>query len=381
MAEGGYAPADLFKPSATREQFMNTVPSVETPVAEPPVTETPPATPVETAQVTTEQPPTETPVETPAPVVTPAVPVPEPVQIPAVPVDPFASLTPEGVAKHFKDKRDDLLKAIGLDDFSIEAIKYYESTGGLADYAAVKSVDYSKMSDDDVLRKGLREEFAHLNLEDEDLELLYETRITNRFKLDEATFSEREIKAGKLEMKLEADRLRTQYVEKQKKFAPPVREPQPDPEPEVSPEQQAKEALQFAMSDSSVQQFISNKKLVLGSGDQTFNYEVGNPTELLDILFNPEEYAKRAAKRDASGAVLKDAQGHYLPDYNRLLKAVAVLHNGDEYDRMLINYGKTLGTKAIVDEIENPTNNQSAGTDAAPSSVWGAMKQNGVKWI
>lgn len=373
--EGGYASPDIFKTPAPE----TTAPAIEQPVTavdpakaiEPPVETSNPTDPVEVKPAETVIVPTEE--KKPVEIVQP------PVQ-PVKPVNPLETLKLDEIAAFYKDKKDDVLKALGLDEFSIEAIKYYQATGGLAEYAAVKSVDYSKMSDEKVLRQQLREELAHMDLEDEDLELMYETRIKNRFKLDEEAYSEREVKASKLEMKLEANKVRTALIERQKKFAPPERQPEPAKEPEMSVEQESEIRLKTALFDNAVSQFISGKKLVLGSGEQTFNYEIENPQQLLDILFMPDKYGITAARKDATGQPLKDSNGSLIPDYNRLLKAAAVLYNDTDYDNKLISYGKSLGTKKMIDDMENPTNNKPPVTSNEPANVWQAMKQNGVKW-
>jgi hypothetical protein len=367
----GYASPDIFKPGATPVAPEAPAAPIDTPapeaVAEPIIQPEQPAQPVEVKE---EVKPVEIkPVE---PIVAPA----QPVQ----PVNPLDTLKLEDVAAYYKNKREDVFKALGLDEFSIEALKYYEATGGLAEYAAVKSVDYSKMSDEKVLRQQLREELANLDLEDEDLELLYESRIKSRFKLDEDAYSEREVKAGKLELKYEADKARRAFVERQKKFAPPDRKPEVPADPGPSAEEQATQALQAAMADTVVQQFVNGKKLVLGSGEHSFNYEFPNPQDLLDILFIPEQYAHVAARKDTTGQPLKDRNGSYIPDYNRLLKAVAVLVNDADYDNRLINYGKSLGTKEVVDKMENPATTQTPAASNQPATVWQAMKQQGVKW-
>lgn len=369
--DSGYASTEIFKPG----------------VEQPPVAETPVA-PVVTTETAPVEPPAEAPkVEIPVAEIKPEQPViKEPVVMapvipPAIPVNPLETLKIEDVAAFYKDKRDEVFKALGLDEFSIEAIRYYEATGGLADYAAVKTVDYSKMSDEQILRYQLREEMAQLNLEEDDLELMYESRIKNRFKLDEDAFSEREVKAGKLELKYEAAKLRKDYIENQKKFVAPVKAPPAPAEPEIPEEQQVAMRLQAALADPAVSQFVNGKKLILGSGDQTYNYEFTNPQDLLDILFIPEKYASTAAMRNATGQIMTDKNGNYIPDYKRLLKAAAILSNPDEYDKMLINYGKSLGTKDLVDKIENPANPQMSSPETGPTTVWGAMKRDGVKWV
>jgi hypothetical protein len=382
MAE--YASPDIFKqpPVATNtievaETKMELLPA-ETVIQPAPAETAAPDKPVTEPAPTEQKPeePRQAEIKQPEPVTVPTVPATPAAQ----PVNPLESIKLDDFVNHHKGKRDEIFKALGLDEFSIEAIKYYESTGGLAEYAAVKSVDYSKMSDERVLRQQLREELAQLDLEDEDFELIYETRVKNRFQLDEQTFSEREIKAAKLEMKLEADKARRGFIERQKKFSPPERKVEEVQDTGPSPQEQAAMALQSAMSDSAVQQFMNGKKLVLGSGEHTFNYEFTNPQDLLDILFMPDKYAYVASKKDATGQPVTDKNGSYIPDYNRLMKAVAVLVDDVSYDNGLINFGKSLGTKKVVDQMENPTTKQAPTASTEPGSVWQAMKQNGVKW-
>jgi hypothetical protein len=294
----------------------------------------------------------------------------QPTQQPAQqPADAWSGVTPESFATRYKDKRKDVLKAFGVNDFMVDALDYYDRTGSLAEYAEVKSVDYNKLSDDDIIRRGLRQEYAHLDLSPEDWEMLYENRVTNRFKTDADAFSEKEVKAGKLELKLEADKLRRQYIENQKKFVAPEIQKQEQPDLLM----QMQEMQQYMAAVPEVKQFMSDKKLVLGSGDRTYNYEINNPQVLLDVMTSGEVYQRHLMLRDEKGNPVLDTKGNPVVNYKKLMKAAAIILDDATYDKLLISHGISLGAKGIIDSVEHPETNKQGGT-GEPATLWQAMK-------
>jgi hypothetical protein len=323
--------------------------------------------------------------ESPAPVVdnTPVI-TPEPVQpiqaaqpAPA-PVDPWASITEQDVVKRFDKKA--LLKAAGYDDFAIDAAEYYMATGNLADYAEVKSVDYKQLPDEEIMRKHLRQEYASLDLTPEEFETLYREQVVNNFKLDPDRFSESEMSAGKILLKVQAARHRQQFIENQAKFKAPERQAAPEPQ-YVDPAAQIESAKQDVLGVPEVQQFLTERKVTLGTGDNAYNYEV-NPEEILGPLYDSREFAVRTAVKDANGQIKFDANGQPVTDFKKMIKIAAFLKDMDAYESSLINHGKQLGERKIANELENPSNNQSTGAAGIiePQNVWQAAKAGGLKY-
>jgi hypothetical protein len=113
------------------------------------------------------------------------------------PKDPFESLTIEQIAERYKDNQQDLLKAFGHDDFALGVLDYYKKTGNIAEYAEVKSVDYNKMPEDKIVERKLREQYATQGLSEEELTLLIEDEMAQRYKQDTDLYSERENQLGK----------------------------------------------------------------------------------------------------------------------------------------------------------------------------------------
>lgn len=296
----------------------------------------------------------------------------QPVEPP--PTDPFASLTPELVAQRFaKDEQQKtaLLKAFGLDDFILGAHDYYRKTGNLAEYAEVKSVDYNKMPDEKIVERKLREQYASAGLSDDELQLLIEDEMQNRFKLDAEVHSERDVLISKAKMKAEAAEFRKTLIDRQQQFKAPERVVEATPE--VNPEQQVAQVRSQILGDAGVQQFMQVKKLQMGDAQNPYNYEVTNPQDTIAILYDWQQYSAHMAQKDAAGQVVLNADGTPKLDYGKMLKLAAYAQDMNGIEKKLIDHGETLRRKKEVDEAENVKLDKSEGTQAEPDDMYKAL--------
>jgi hypothetical protein len=343
----------------------------ETTTSEQPVTTQPEATQVETTQQVEQQP-------------TVTEELPKPFELPVATEqtkDPLESLTLETVVDRFGSDKQALLKALGFDDFALGALDYYEKTGSLAEYAEVKSVDYTKVPDTDIMTRKLREQYAGHNLSDEELNLLVEDELQSRFKLDDLTYSERDVQLGKIKLKAEAAEYRKTLIERQQQFKAPervVEEAKPQV-PAPTYEQLVEQNRSMVLSDKTVQNFLQAKKVALGTGEP-LNYEVPNAQEAMALFYDNNRYIHSVAQKNEKGEVLMQ-NGQPVWDYGKVQKLVTYLSNMEAFENALINHGKTLGKKAVVDEAENVVTNQSFGATKEPTDwatgLVGAVLQRG----
>lgn len=361
-------------PETTESLPLETTP-VEQPTEQPQEVQQPSEQPVTTPEAQTEQPaPQEQPQVTEEPLKPFELPIASEQQQQTQP----EPITLETVVEKFGSDKQALLKALGFDDFALGALDYYEKTGSLAEYAEVKSVDYTKVSDSEVLTRKLREQYAGLNLPEDELNLLIEDELSSRFKLDEELYSERDVQIGKIKLKAEAAEYRKTLIDRQQQFKAPERvveeaKPQtPQPTYEQIVEQRRNELLQ----QKAVQEFLNRKTIKAGD----FTYEVDNPQENLAILYDDNRFLYHTSLKNDKGEVLMQ-NGQPVRDTERLIQIAAFARDPEGFINQVVEYGKTLGKKAIVDEAENVVDNKSFGAVKEPtdwaSGLVGAVLQRG----
>lgn len=261
-----------------------------------------------------------------------AEPVAEPAAEPAQLADPKPAIES---AKEYQFK----------DDFIKKVVEFYEKTGDLTPYLQAKTVDFTSMSDEEIMRRSLREQYSDLS--EKAFDRLYKQQVVDKYKLDLDEWGEEDSELGRELLKVEASKLRGQYLDWQKSFQAP--------EPEVSQEQQqaeaaAQEALlkfeQEVKSNEFTKSLLEGKKLTIKTSDGDFNYEIPEVDPLLDMTVNNDLFFSQFANE----------QGNL--DYAKWYKTAAYSQNPELFERSLINYGKTLGRAEVTKEIKNPSNAQ-----------------------
>lgn len=246
---------------------------------------------------------------------------PEPVKKPDVPADkPVAQPAPE-----YKFK----------DDFIKGAVDYYERTGDLTPYLRAKTVDFLKMSDLDIMRHDMREQFPTVS--DKAFEHLFKQEVFDKFKLSEEEYGAEQSDLGKELLKLQADKIRSKYLEWQKGFtAPPVTDT-----PEENEESQRQELFVQDVNNSELtKSLLKDKRVVFGEGDGAVNYEV-DPDSIVEMTIDNNKFF--SLFKNESGGI----------DYNKWYKVVAFAKHIGEVEKILFNNGKAAGREEIAKEIKN----------------------------
>jgi hypothetical protein len=225
------------------------------------------------------------------------------------------------------------------DDFIKGVVEFYEKTGDLTPYLQAKTVDFTQMSDEEILRKNLREQYSDLS--EKAFDRLFKQQVVDKFKLDADEWGEEDSELGRELLKVEAAKVRDQYLQWQKNFQAP--------EPEATPELlQAQEMLQKfeqeVRSSDYTKNILEGKKLTIKTADGEFNYELSQPETMLDMTIDNDRFFSQFA----------NDQGQL--DYNKWYKTVAYSQNPELFEKALINYGKTLGRSEVTKEIKNPSN-------------------------
>ncbi len=264
-----------------------------------------------------------------APVETPEVETPVTPEIPTqetTPATPVAPVEPE-----YLDWKQ-VLKNEGYDDYILGALEYYKSTGDFTPYVEAKTIDYSALADEEILRRDLRSKYADLS--DDDFAVMYKKKVVDQYGLDE-TFTEDEQRLGKIELKYAAKEVRDRLIEQQKAFKAPEREAPQDNS------QMAEQWKQFVDNDPVTQQILTGKRVTIGDGDQA-NFELADTNALLEQTYNPQKFFESFVKPDGT------------TDLAKWYKVIAFASNPQAYEKTSINYGKTLGRQEIYNDIKNP---------------------------
>lgn len=258
----------------------------------------------------------------------------------------------------------EVLKELGLDEFEIDLLKYKEATGDLTPYLEAKTVDYSKMTDEQIMRHDLSKQYKSLS--DEELELLYESKVNEQYKLDAEVHGDAAAKLGRALLKVEADKIRQREIDEQKKFKAPEK-PVDDTAQRQQQEQEAKyaEYKEYVNDNKETKALLKDKRLVYGSGESAFNYNVEKPESLVETALNPNLLFSDLVDKNGNADLVK------------VYKAKAYIANMDKVEQLLIEHGKTLGEKKSFEGLQNPSVKQAApvvpDTDMTPAQALAKM--------
>lgn len=234
---------------------------------------------------------------------------------------------------------------IEKDEFLKGLVDFYKKTGDVTPYLQAKTVDFTKMTDEDVMRRELREQYPDVS--DKAFDRLYKQQVLDKFKLDADEWGDEDSELGRELLKVEASKLREKFLGWQKQYQAPVS----DVEKAQLEEQERivndfKKFEEDVKSNPVTQSIISDKRIVVKTADGEFNYELQTPEVLLDMTVDNTKFFNQFANHDGK------------LDYDRWYKTAAYSQNPEQFEKSLINFGKTLGRAEVTKEIKNPSTTQ-----------------------
>jgi hypothetical protein len=238
-----------------------------------------------------------------------------------------AQKTPEPAAKVDADYK-------FKDDFIKGVVEFYEKTGDITPYLQAKSMDFTKMTDEEIMRRDLREQYSELS--DKAFDKLFKQEVLDKYKLDADEWGEDEAELGRELLKVQASKSRDKYLEWQKNFQAP--EPGSDNTQELL--QQFEESVR---NNEATRQLLSAKKFSIKSGEDEFQFEVPNADAMVDMTIDNDKFFRQFSQEEGQ------------LDYNKWYKTVAYSQNPEVFEKALINFGKTLGRSEVTKEIKNPS--------------------------
>jgi len=232
------------------------------------------------------------------------------------------------------------------DDFIKGVVEYYEKTGDITPYLQAKLVDFNQMSDEEIMRRSLREQYPDVS--DKAFDRLYKQQVIDKYKLDPDEYGEDDFELGQELLKSEAAKSRQKYVDWQNGFKAPEPSNESSQEQEQA-EAEAREALQkFEQSVKShelTKNILENKRIAIKVGEEEFAYEIPEPESIVDMTVDNDKFFSQFASSE--GQI----------DFSKWYKTAAYSQNPELFEKALINYGKTLGRSEVTKEIKNPSSN------------------------
>lgn len=220
------------------------------------------------------------------------------------------------------------------DPFIEKAVQYYETYGTLQPFLRATEVDYTEMSDLEVLKVKFDAENADLSpkakqkLFDKELE---------KYGLD--SYDEEDKEVGEALLKRDAQRLRKTFIEEQQQFLSNVQSPQASTGPSQE-ELAAQQEQSRKIISEGVSAVIKDNIIKVGANGEGINYQIQDPNVVVDYAMDSNKFLSIFAK---DGSV----------DWDKWTKTVAFAQNPTQFISELIKHGKSLGRKAMEAELKN----------------------------
>lgn len=248
--------------------------------------------------------------------------------------------------------RNEVLKEIGLDDFTIGLIDYKQKTGTLDEYLAVKTVDYTAMNPETLIKLDMKK--ANPGMSDKALEFKFKKEFEEKYYLNREDYPEDSDEAayGQEQLRLDSEKVKKEFIENQQKFKAPEAKPDEEAVRRETAQKERVEALSKAvLSNEHTVALKTTKTLSFGEGEESFNYPVDDADTLIAhataVIANSEEGT-------LDGVDLKE-----------FYQSLAI---GRNHKAFLEDYGKhqrALEHKRLQNEMHNISPLQN-GTDAPP---------------
>jgi hypothetical protein len=210
-----------------------------------------------------------------------------------------------------------------------------ETGRSIADYIRTQAVDYSKMSNEDIMRLSFKQENPELSMDEVNV------LIDSKYKIDKDKYSDSEKTLGKIELKKDVAKARKNLIDMQEKYRTPVQNSNQD-----SPEQEAVRESWVSDMSSEVDEVESITFDINDSGEEfTFALNDDHRKDLVDANSNLSDFFNQYINEDGNW------------DFDRLNTDMFVLRNFQDIIRSVANQYRSKGTEQVVRDIKNPSFN------------------------
>ena len=273
--------------------------------------------------------------------------------------EPFAETSTEGQASaqvQVTDWREelkksnpkDILRELGYDEFVADFAEFRKNGGDAYKFLEAKAFDWNNVSHTDLVFDELKLQYP--NLTDDKIERLYQARYKQT---DFAPDEDREV--GLIQLEADAELVRQKRIYEQQQFRiPEVSRPQEVDnqlqyaEQERLLAEQQQQVLQFFREHDATKSLLESKRVAIDLGDNgKFNFNIDKPENLMEVALDGEKWQRAISVNPQEVDIAK-----LVPDVAKLQKIALVALNPN-YEKDLVNYGKSLGLKAIIEEGQN----------------------------
>jgi len=268
----------------------------------------------------------------------------------------------------------DILKELGYDDFVAEFAEFRKNGGDAYKYLEAKAFDWETVNHQDLVLDELKLQYPHLA--DDKIEKLYQAK----YKLSEYA-SEEDKEVGLIQLEADAELIRQKRIAEQKAFQIPELSRSQEAievqnrmaEQQEMQAQQVQQALQFFKEHEATKNLMESKRVAIDLGDNgKFNFTVDKPETLMAVALDSEKWQRAIAVNPQEADPSK-----LIPDVAKLQKIALVALNPN-YEKDLVNYGKSLGLKTIVEEGQN-ARRPVGSTPAQPNESFAEAIKNRAK--
>ncbi len=244
-----------------------------------------------------------------------------------------------------------LSRELAQDEFLKKAIIYRKENGNLTPFIEAATKDWDKISHDQLVMDDLKKQYSK-SLSPEKAEKLAKSEFNKRFsfKEDELLSEEENAELAELnsiKLESEGERIRNERKAEQKQFMDSVKPIDRNAEiAKISKEREESDRKEFEAFKNQIEsspvmaKLFSDKKIVIGANGNSFNYTV-----------NPDAIKEQTLDTNKFYGQFWDGDKFNQEKWNRV---AAYSLDPLAYDAALINHGRSLGTKDIVEkELEN----------------------------
>lgn len=236
----------------------------------------------------------------------------------------------------------EVLKELGYDDWTIDMLKYKEQTGDLTRYLEAKTVDYTKMTPEQLIKVDLQRQ--NPGMSEKALNFKFNKELSEKYYLNREDYPEDSDEAiyGQEQLRLDGEQKRKAFIEEQNKFKAP--EPQPDlnaTKRDAELQQQRVQLTEAVMNNDATKTLQTTKSLVFGEGEESFKYPIKDIQPLVDTALSA---VLASGQKDLTGV-----------DMNVFYKQLAIGQDLPGFEKAFAKHQYAVARKKLESEMHNQT--------------------------